>query len=146
MKNTIETRISINTPPSVVWNNLIGLKQYASWNPFIIRAEGEFIVGEKISVEVQPVGKSLMKFTPTIVDYKEGERVAWLGKLLFPMIFDGEHSFEILEQENGTTEFIQKEVFTGILVPFMKAAINGGVTQGFEKMNQALKARCEAQQ
>ncbi|MFQ3243618.1 MAG: hypothetical protein ACI9SP_000236 [Arenicella sp.] len=145
MKNTIESRISIDVPAAVVWNNLIQLKDYTDWNPFIIRAEGKLALGEKISIDVQPVGKSPMKFTPTIIDYQEGARVAWLGKFLLSGVFDGKHSFEVREQANGGSVFIQKEEFNGLLVPLMKSAINGGIYQGFEKMNQALKARCEGQ-
>jgi hypothetical protein len=146
MKNLIESRISIDAPAAVVWNNLIQLKDYKAWNPFIIRAEGELALGEKISIYVQPVGKSPMKFTPTITDYQQGVRVAWLGKFLLSGVFDGEHSFEVREQANGGSLFIQKEAFSGLLVPLMKSAINGGIFQGFEKMNQALKARSEGQQ
>ena len=42
------------------------------------------------------------------------------------------------------TRFIQGERFTGLLVPLLRKNLDRGTREGFEAMNQALKARVEA--
>jgi len=41
--------------------------------------------------------------------------IRWKGYLWLPVLFDGEHSFEILEEEGGITLLVQREIFTGLL-------------------------------
>ena len=71
-----------------------------------------------------------------------GRELRWLGRLLAPGIFDGEHSFRIEPLAQGRLRFVQEESFRGLLV-----GLTGGTLakteSGFEQMNQALKARAE---
>ena len=66
----------------------------------------------------------------------------WLGRLLAPGIFDGEHSFLIEPREGGRSRFVMAERFTGVLVGFLKGTV-AKTESGFEQMNAALKARVE---
>jgi hypothetical protein len=81
---------------------------------------------------------------------REGEtlkvfiQLRWLGRVVLPGIFDGEHFFQIEPLDQGRrTRFIQGERFTGLLVPLLRKNLDRGTREGFEAMNQALKARVE---
>lgn len=49
------------------------------------------------------------------------------------------------EIKNETTRFIQRENFSGILLPMLWKQLNTKTKEGFELMNQKLKERCEEQ-
>jgi hypothetical protein len=66
----------------------------------------------------------------------------WLGRLLVPGIFDGEHSLSIEPLESNGSRFVQSERFSGILVGLVKGTLQKTDT-GFEQMNAALKERIE---
>ena len=65
--------------------------------------------------------------------------------MLLPRIFDGEHTFKLIDNQDGTVTFIQYEHFRGILIPFMKKMLDNDTKKGFENMNEALKIRCEVE-
>jgi hypothetical protein len=66
----------------------------------------------------------------------------WLGRLLFPGVFDGEHSLRIEPLDGGGSRFVQSERFSGLLVGLAKGTL-AKTEAGFENMNAALKARVE---
>lgn len=67
----------------------------------------------------------------------------WLGHLFVPGLFDGEHAFIIEALEPGRVRFIQREVFTGLLVPMFSRMLDKDTKRGFMEMNNALKMRAE---
>lgn len=71
-----------------------------------------------------------------------GRELRWLGRLLLPGIFDGEHSLRVEPIDERRTRFVQSERFSGILVGASKRTLDKTET-GFEQMNAALKARVE---
>jgi len=85
-----------------------------------------------------------MTFRPVVVVADAGREFRWLGHLLLPGIFDGEHSFVIRPLAGGKVLFQQSELFRGVLVPLFRGSLDRDTRRGFEEMNQALKVRAEA--
>ena len=139
----IETSIHISSPCEEVWKNLTDISSYQKWNPFITKASGKIEVGERLSVHIEPTGKSGTTFRPHVVSVNPPNKFVWLGRLIIPGLFDGLHSFELIRRGEDT-RLIQSEKFSGILVPPMWSRIEGPTRDGFERMNEALKVRCEA--
>ncbi|MBP9748973.1 SRPBCC domain-containing protein [Patescibacteria group bacterium] len=139
----LETCATIHASPEKIWAALIDFSAYPSWNPFIRSIAGIPRLGEKISARIEPPGGQAMTFHPQIIRFAEGKELRWLGHLLLPGIFDGEHCFALHDEGNGTTLFSQTEIFRGLLVPFFEKTITVNTKQGFEAMNLALKIRCE---
>ena len=83
-----------------------------------------------------------MTFKPKILECIPNEKLRWIGNLFIPKIFDGEHSLTIKSIEPKKVLFIQKEKFTGILVPFLGGLFEN-TQKGFEMMNMALKSEAE---
>ena len=138
----IDTRIEIAAPAARVWRVLTDFPRFPEWNPFITRIEGAPEPGARLRVEIKPPGKSPMTFTPKVLAARPGKELRWLGRLLLPGIFDGEHAFE-LEERDGTCSFRQSERFSGLLVPLLGGAL-AATERGFEAMNAALKRRAES--
>jgi hypothetical protein len=85
-----------------------------------------------------------MTFKPKVLTAEPNRELRWLGHLLVPGVFDGEHSFTIDPLEENRVRFVQREAFKGLLVPLFGRSLETNTQQGFEEMNRALKERAEA--
>jgi hypothetical protein len=83
-----------------------------------------------------------MTFKPTVLAVEPDRELRWLGRLLVPGIFDGEHIFYIEPLNQARSRFTQAERFSGILVGLFRGTLDK-TELGFEQMNAALKARAE---
>ena len=85
-----------------------------------------------------------MTFKPKVLNAEPERELRWLGHLLVPGLFDGEHSFTIQPLEENRVRFVQREAFKGLLVPLFSRSLDTNTQRGFEEMNRALKERTEA--
>ncbi|HXU26543.1 MAG TPA: SRPBCC domain-containing protein [Bacteroidia bacterium] len=143
MAKEIKTQILINATPQKVWAVLTNFNNYPNWNPFIKSITGEVKIGNKITAYLQPPNAKDMMFKPKVLALDTNKEFRWLGHLLFPGLFDGEHKFELIDNGNGTTTFIQSEKFRGILIPFFAKMLNTNTKNGFIAMNEKLKELAE---
>lgn len=143
MAKEIKTQIVIKASPERVWAVLTNFEKYADWNPFIKSIKGNIKVGSKIIARLEPPNAKGMTFKPKVLAFDSQKEFRWLGHLLFPGLFDGEHKFELVDNQNGTTTFIQSEKFKGILVPLFKKMLDTNTVNGFNLMNQKLKELSE---
>jgi hypothetical protein len=125
-----------------VWAVITDFAGYAEWNPFIRRIAGELREGARLEVRIQPPQARATTFKPTIRFVEPNRELRWLGRLLLPGIFDGEHSLSIEPLESDRSRFVQSERFSGILVGLAKGTLQK-TDSGFEQMNAALKDRVE---
>jgi hypothetical protein len=139
----LRSEIDIQAPAEKVWQVLTDFASFPQWNPFIRRATGEVRVGAHLDVYIQPSGASGSGFKPTVLKVEPNRELRWLGQLLMPGLFDGEHVFLIEPLEEKRVRFVQREVFNGMLVPLLARSLDTNTRRGFDEMNQALKMRVE---
>ena len=139
----IDTEIVIDAAPERVWEILTEFESFPDWNPFMRRIEGEPEAGSKLEVELEPPDGKAMTFKPTVLVSEANRELRWLGRLLLPRIFDGEHVLELSPIEGGGTRFAHREEFRGLLVPLLGKTLER-TERGFRAMNEALKERAEA--
>ena len=138
----IKTEITINAPKEKVWQTFTKVENYKDWNPFIESITGEIKVGEQIAVHLtHPDGKA-MTFKPKVLVFEENKEFRWIGKLFFKGVFDGEHYYRLIDNQDGTTTFIHGEKFRGFLVGLMGSILDN-TEKGFKMMNEALKKEVE---
>jgi hypothetical protein len=138
----IETVIDIAAPPAAVWRVLLDFASYPEWNPFIRRIEGEARVGARLRVTIQPPGRKPMTFRPTVCAAEPGRELRWLGRVLIPGLFDGEHAF-VLEPSGAGCRLRHEERFTGLLAGAFPGML-ADTAKGFEALNAALARRVES--
>jgi hypothetical protein len=138
----LRTEVHIDASPERVWEVLADFAAYPSWNPFIRRIEGTLAEGERLVVRIEPPGGMGMTLRPTVLSATPIREFRWLGHLLVPGLFDGEHSFQ-LEKDGQGVRLVHAETFRGALVPLFRRSLDGSVRAGFEAMNAALKERAE---
>lgn len=139
----LETQVEIAAPASRVWQILTDFAAYPDWNPFIVKAGGELREGGRLALTMQPPGRKAMNFAPRVLKAQANRELRWLGNLWVRGLFDGEHYFIIEELGPERARLTHGERFGGILVPLLKGMLDGPTRQGFEQLNQALKARAE---
>jgi hypothetical protein len=144
MKHEIATVITISASPERVWAVLLDFARYPEWNPFVRSIEGAPSEGSSLKVTIAPPGGKAMTFRPIVLRHSVAREFRWKGKFLFAGLFDGEHHFSLSAVPGGATQFTHGENFSGLLVPLMRGALEGGTRAGFEAMNLALKQRVEA--
>lgn len=139
----LQTTIIIDAPVASVWQILTDREAYPQWNPFIKEMQGDLAVGKTLRVNIQPPGQKAMIFKPQVKVYTSKQELRWLGHLLFPGIFDGEHYFLLEAVGDQQTQLTHGENFSGLLAGLLFKMIGANTKAGFEAMNQALKQRTE---
>ena len=139
MDKEINTETVIKAKTEEVWAVLTDFDNYQKWNPFIKLIKGQMVVGNRITVRLEPPGASGMNIRPKVLAFVVNKEFRWIGHLLIPGLFDGDHRFELVDNKNGTTTFKQSEKFKGLLIPLFKKMLDINTTNGFRQMNEKLK-------
>ena len=140
----IAAEIEIEAPESVIWEVLSDLESYAEWNPFLTSASGNFEEGARVEIFIKPPRARGTTINPQVVLVEEGKGFSWRNNMLFPGLFDTEHYFIIDPIDDDRCRFVQGEEVSGLFGIPILWLIGGATRRGFERMNEALKYRCEA--
>ena len=146
MTRSIETAIEIHGAATRVWEVLTDFERYPEWNPFILKIAGTLQTGSRLKAVVQTPNLPKITIRPLLLNVEVGRELRWLGYWMIPRIFDGEHLFAIEPLGASRVNFVQKELYTGLLVPLIWGKMAGNIRLGFEMMSQALKERIESRQ
>ena len=135
----IRSEIDIKASAEKVWQVLTALDRYPEWNPFLHHAIGKAELGAKVDV-IFKYGSKDMTLHCTVIIVEPNHELRWRYHVGLPFLYQGEHCFVLEPTGKGQVHFIDKEIFTGLLIPFM---VNENDKAGFEAMDQALKVRAE---
>jgi hypothetical protein len=138
----IHTSIGIDAPAETVWSVLTDFGAYPEWNPYT-RIEGEPRAGERLRVSPGPEAGRSPTFRPRVL-VADGRELRWLGHLLTPGLFDGEHSFVVEEFDEGRSKLTQSETFSGLFAGAIMRFVGERTETNFRGVNEALKARSES--
>jgi hypothetical protein len=143
MKN-IFTVIEIKAPLEVVWNALADFADYSSWNTLIAPVNGVLAEGCSIKIRISPPGRKSSPYRVRIVKIERGRELKWKGRFGCPGLIDGLHAFQLYKIDDEVTRVVQRESFSGLLVPFVwRTYLNTSLRQGFEASNLGLKRYLE---
>jgi hypothetical protein len=142
VSTTIAVETDIDAPAELVAFVLFEFSSYPAWNPFVREISGHAAAGERLKVRIEPPGAEPISLSPTVLEAGDSG-LHWIGRMLVPGIFDGEHTLEVVATGPNRSVFRQRERFSGVLVPFTGGLL-AKTRLGFEAMNRALKERAEA--
>jgi len=144
MKEQIESQITINASVEATWAILSDFKAYPNWSPTIAEFSDIPKVGKRTKVLLSQPGGTSIKMNPIFLKIDPNKELRWKGRLFMNGIFDGEHYFILKPISENKTVLIQGELFSGILIPFLKKMIHGNTKKGFDLFNEAIKDRVES--
>jgi hypothetical protein len=134
----LHTDIVIKASPEKIWNILV---VSSAIPPEIRRAIQDQKIGQNLSVPMSNGGRSAT-LTVKLLTVDPFREIRWKDFFRIPGLFDGEHSFEIREDQEGMTWLVQRETFSGILLPFLSKVISE-TKQEFETVNARIRDTAE---
>ena len=143
MTKQLQAEVEIEATPDRVWAVLTDFAAYQDWNPFIVEAAGQPVSGSRLELHMRLADRRPTTIRPEVLEADPGRRLRWLGRVLMPGVFDGEHTFTIQPAGPGRVHLTQHEEFRGLLAPLVLRMIAKPTLASFHQMNQALKARVE---
>ena len=82
---------------------------------------------------------------PIMLDWSPPHELRWRATFVSRRLFSGEHGFRLEEVAPGRVRFAQDETFSGLLVLLYARLRLPSTRLGFAQMNEALRARAEAE-
>jgi len=110
--------LDIDAPAAHIWSLLTDAKDFPRWNSTVTRIEGQIREGGQLRVHVPGTDRT---FTPRVSGLIPDERMTWIGG--FSPVFKGVRTFELRPCDDGWTEFVMEERFSGLMLPFVKASM-----------------------
>jgi hypothetical protein len=139
MKKSLETQVQINAGIEAVWKALTGTAQWGDWNPFVLEVKGKAQVGGRLKVTLRMGKGAPMLFRPWVMAVRPGAELRWVGRVVGPWFFSGEHYF-LMEPKDGGTLVTHGEKFRGIFTFLLNM---DQVHENFVALNEGLKKRAE---
>ncbi|WP_255196650.1 SRPBCC domain-containing protein [Halorarius litoreus] len=136
----IRTEIVVDAPPADVWQALTETDAYPAWNPHVVEAHGDLAVGSRLDITVRREGVRDRSMRVTVTDLDPERKLAWVGRVLSPLLFEGRHVYELEPLDDGRTRLVNREEVRGVLGGMV---VTDEPEVDYEKMNRALAERVE---
>ena len=115
---TCGVALNIHAPAAAIWGLLTDANGFPRWNSTVTRVEGQIREGERLRLHVPGTDRT---FTPRVSGVVPNERMTWTGG--FSPVFKGVRTFELRTRGDGSTDFMMKERFSGLMLPFVKGSM-----------------------
>jgi hypothetical protein len=112
---TCRVETDIQAKAESIWNLLTNAKGFPSWNSTVSAIEGNIKEGERIRIHVPGSNRT---FKPKVSGVVVNRFMTWSNGSA--PIFRGSRTFELRQCTNGSTKFIMKEQFSGVIFALIK--------------------------
>ncbi|MEO0558606.1 MAG: SRPBCC domain-containing protein [Bacteroidota bacterium] len=130
----------IRATPMALWTLLTDADQIPSWEPDIIRIDGQIAKGERLVVHTAFSDRA---FPVTVTHFVPGSKMVWRGGM--PLgLFVGVRTFSLEPLADGVTRFTTSERYSGPLLPLMRRSIPD-LQPFFDRFAASLRQRAETQ-
>ena len=141
----LERTREIQAPAGKIWDQLLDVKSWPEWKPFIPATSGREVIralGDRFQMKIRVKGPFAFPVPVRVCEFDPPRRVAWTGGI--PGTVISVHSF-ILEDRGASTRVTSREEFTGALVGLMLQMVT---PQDLEKLHEqwleAIQRRMES--
>lgn len=143
--NPLRSAVEVAAPADRVWEVLTDWEAFPDWNPFIVGAEGNPVVGRRIRIRLR-IGGRVMPLRPRVTLVEAPRELRWLARLGLPGVFDVDRRFRIVPTGGQRCRFEQYEHATGLLAPVLMALLGRPILAGYRAHERALVARAEGRE
>ena len=131
---------SVDAPRDRVWGIVTAFDEYADWNPYMRRVDGDAQDGGAVVVRLETSNGS-SELSASITVYRPPRKLGWTSRLVAPGLRDVEYEIIVTELARDRTRVVQHARYEGLLAPFVDRT---ALEDGLESMTRALAARAEA--
>jgi uncharacterized protein YndB with AHSA1/START domain len=110
--------VNILATPDRIWRLLTDATDFPRWNSTVAAIEGQIREGEKLRLRVPGSDRVL---TPNVSDVVPNQHMMWRDG--FAPVFKGVRTFDLHPGANGSTDFVMRERFSGLLLPVIKGSL-----------------------
>jgi hypothetical protein len=139
----LEHRIGIQAPAEVIWESLVDIGSWESWNPLYPRAEGTVRIGNTLNLLLELPGQKPRQIQPVILDWAPEDHIHWRLKLMGGWVKTIRY-LEIEALSETGCIFSNGEIFDGLLGPSIAKRHRRAIRSGFAALGEALQLRAEA--
>jgi len=140
----VEHRIGIQAPAEVIWGLIHDLASWETWNPTYPKASGDIHIGSTLEMTLQLPGQTPQQIKPLVLEWVPNEQLHWRLSMMGGLVKTTRY-IEIENLAEASCIVSNGEFFAGIMGPTAVRRMGGSIRRGFAAMNEALKARAEAQ-
>lgn len=135
----IETSIVIQDSAEHVWTILTNLDAYVNWNPFIVLAKGDLVVGQPFRLRrVDDVTSGAGDAVVSAINTND-HALSWTTWWINSKLLKIEYSFMIEAIDANSIHFLQHETLSGLLSGIWQSGRLDNRRSYMESMNKALK-------
>ncbi len=129
---------SLAAPAADVWGRLVDLGGYGSWNPWIVEARGDIVVGAKLRLRYAMASGSRPRARGIVTEVVDGRVVAWRQRAGMKGLFDVTHRFEVVPSSRRSCRVSYGIDVGGIATSAVWGFVSGDVETGAEALMDAL--------
>jgi len=139
----LEHRIGIQAPAEIIWESLVDIGSWESWNPLYPRAEGTVRIGNTLNLTVNIPGQAPRHIQPRILDWAPADHIHWRLSLMGGWIKTVRY-LEIEALSETGCIFSNGEIFDGLLGSMVANRYRRQLRAAMASMGEALQLRAEA--
>ena len=143
MPLTIEHRLGVRAPASVVWAIVHDIERWSDWNPLYTEAAGAIRIGEKLKLKLVLPDQDPRDLEATVIDWTPDEAIHWKTTHLRGLVKTIRYLEIEAKSETGCI-FSNGEIFSGLLGPRVAKPLRPSLKQGFAALGEAVRDRAEA--
>ncbi len=113
---TCAVRVRIQASAEIIWSLLTNAQGFPRWNSTVTRIDGDIRESERLRLHVPGTNRT---FTPTVSGVVPTRRMIWSDGLA--AIFKGVRVFTLEPRNDGSTDFVMEEHFSGLVFALTKA-------------------------
>lgn len=137
---TYKASAIIRADAAAIWNRLVDVAAWPSWNPTVEKCEGRAAAGAR--VVIYPANMGGRAFPVQVAECVPRERLVFVGGM--PLgLFRGTRTFTLTSAGPGAFEVTTGETFTGLLAPLI-TRVMPDLQPSFDAFVQALKKASES--
>jgi hypothetical protein len=140
----VEDRIGIQAPAEVIWEIVKDIERWHEWNPTYPKAAGQVRIGEVLKLTLALPGQPEQEIRPRVLEWVPNEQLHWQLTMLGGLIRTLRY-IEITPLAETGCIVDNGELFSGLMGPSLGKRMGRPIARGFKAMNEALKARAEAE-
>jgi hypothetical protein len=132
---------TIHASSEKIWALLTDAAAFPTWNSTVTRIDGEIKEGQTLKLKVPSAPERV--FSPKVSAVMVNRSMTWSDGVA-PM-FKGVRTFTLTPNDDGSTVFLMKEEFRGIMLPMIKGSLPD-FAPVFEAYAEDLKRAAEQKQ
>jgi len=111
-------KLTIEASAKTVWGILTDAGRFPQWNSTVTRIDGQIREGERLQVHAPGTDRT---FKPKVSGVVRDRRMCWIGGAAG--VFKGVRVFELTPRGDGSTDFVMRERFAGLMLPFARRSM-----------------------